>query len=283
MRTANERPMMSADTVAKQGRPTALFIGHPGHELRVFGWTSLVHPKVYVLTDGSGSTGTPRLERSAKLLSDVGAGSGTLFGRFSDHEIYQAMMALEFTRFTAMVDELAEVWIRNGIEVVASDASEGYSATHDLCCEMAQAATELIRIQTGRRIERVTFCLTEWEGHHVAERPTNSLRIRLSDEVLDQKIAAAKSYVELSAEVDRALTLKGKDYFREEYLTPASGWSIKEATYKPSYEVYGELRVAEGKFASVLRYGEHVLPILRALREHVTLSDASGASSSGNI
>ncbi len=275
--------MIPAHTIANRGRPTALFIGHPGHELRVFGWACLVRPKVYVLTDGSGSTGTTRLERSAKLLSDVGVGFGTLFGGFSDHEIYQAIMAGETIRFTAMVDELAEAWIRNGIEVVASDSNEGYSPTHDLCCEMAQAATELMRIQTGRRIERVTFCLTEWEGHHVKERPKNALRIRLSDELLDQKIAAAKSYVELRAEVDRALTLKGPNYFREEYLAPAGGWSVKDATYKPSYEVYGELRVAEGKFTSVLRYSEHVLPIFRALREHVRLWDARRAVSISNI
>jgi hypothetical protein len=275
--------MTSNEQAVGAGRPAALFIGHPGHELRVFGWTRLVHPKVYVLTDGSGATGVPRLERSTRLLSDAGTRSRTLFGRFSDHEIYKAMMAGEFSRFTAMVDELAESWIEDQIEVVASDANEGYSPTHDLCCEMAQAATELIRRQTGRRIERLTFCLTEWEGHHVAERPKDALRIRLSDEALDQKIAAAKSYSELSAEVDRALTLKGPDYFREEYLAPTGSWSIKDATYKPPYEAYGELRVAEGKFVSVLRYGEHVLPIFRALREHVRLRDARGVSSSVDV
>jgi hypothetical protein len=275
--------MIPANATEKQGRrPTALFIGHPGHELRVFGWTRLVRPQVYVLTDGSGATGSSRLERSANLLADAGAACGTLFGRFSDHEIYQAIMAGEFARFVAMVDELAAAWTRNGIEVVASDANEGYSATHDLCCEMAEAAAELVRIQTGRWIEHITFWLTEWEGHHVAERPMDSLRIRLTDEALDKKIAAAKSYIELRAEVDRALTLKGPDYFREECLTPARGWSIKDAAYKPSYEVYGEMRVAEGKFANVLRYGEHVLPIFRALREHVGLRDALGAASYGN-
>jgi hypothetical protein len=273
--------MMPADTIAKRGRPTALFIGHPGHELRVFGWTRMVHPRVYVLTDGSGATGTTRLERSAQLLSDAGAGSGTVFGRFSDHEIYKAMMAGELARFTTMVDELVEAWIRDRIEVVASDANEGYSPTHDLCCEMTKAATDLIHIETGRQIERFTFCLTEWEGHSRPARREDDLRIRLSDEVLDEKIAAAKCYVELRAEVDRALALKGPDYFREEYLDPGEDWSTKDAAYKPYYEVYGETRVAEGKYTSVLRYSEHVLPIFRALREHVRLRDARGFASSG--
>jgi hypothetical protein len=269
---------MPADTIANAGRPTALFIGHPGHELRVFGWARLVHPKVYVLTDGSGTTGTTRLDRSKQLLSKVGAGSGTVFGRFSDHEIYKAIMAGEGSRFTAMVDEIAEEWIQNRIEVVASDASEGYSPTHDLCCEMAQAATELIHAQTGRRIQRFTFCLTEWEGQNAEERPKDALRVRLSNEMLAEKISAARSYIELRAEVDRALALRGPDYFREEYLLPAGGWTSKDAAYKPSYEACGELRVAEGKYASVLRYGKHVLPIFQALREHAERRNTLGAA-----
>lgn len=270
---------MRDDTIGLPVRETALFVGHPGHELRVFGWTRMVHPKVYVLTDGSGATGTARLDRSTKLLSDAGAGSGTVYGRFSDRGIYNAMMEGQFSLFTSMVDELAETWIRNKVEVVASDANEGYSPTHDLCCEMAQAATELIRIETGRRVERFTFCLTEWEGHPVQVSP-NALRIRLSNEALEEKIAAAKSYDELRDEVDHALALKGPDYFRDEYLIPADNQPCKDASYKPSYEIYGEKRVAAGKYTNVLRYGQHVLPIFQALREHVRLRGESGAASS---
>ena len=232
--------MMQDYKIGMPVRETALFIGHPGHELRVFGWTRLVHPKVYVLTDGSGATGTARLDRSTKLLSDAGAGSGTVYGRYSDRGIYNAMMEGQFGLFTSMVDELAATWIRNRVEVVASDANEGYSPTHDLCCEMAHAATELIRMETGRKVERFTFCLTEWEGHPLRISPKDALRIRLSDEVLEEKIAAAKSYDELRGEVEHALALKGQDYFRDEYLIPADNPPSKDASYKPTYEIYGE-------------------------------------------
>jgi hypothetical protein len=134
---------------------------------------------------------------------------------------------------------------------------------------MAQAATELVETQTRRRMQRFTVCLAEWEGQGAPTRPKTALGFCLSDKMLDEKIAAARSYIELRSEVDRALALKGPGYFREEYLLPASGWSIERSDYKPSYETYGELRVAEGKYARVLRYREHVRPIFEALKEHV--------------
>src|SRR3954471_3155493 len=155
-------PMTTTPNV-KKVRPTALLIGHPGHELRVYGWSRMVCPSVYVLTDGSGTTGLSRLERTTHLLSDIGAKPGTVYGRLTDREIYHAMMAGETARFTEIVDELARAWVENGIEVAASDAKEGYNPTHDLCCEMARAATELVRRETGRQIQLYKFCLTEWE------------------------------------------------------------------------------------------------------------------------
>lgn len=243
----------------------------------------LARPKVYVLTDGSGSTGTARLERSAQVLSRLGAEPSAVFGSFSDSEIYKAIIAGEVSRFTSVVDEVAKGWIRDKIELVASDANEGYSPTHDLCCEMAQAAAELVQAQTGRRIQRFTFCLTEWEGPKTTDIPPDTLGIRLSDEMLDEKIAVSRSYVELRSEVDRALALKGPDYFRNEYLLPTCGWACKRSDRKPTYEVYGEKQVSRGKYASVLRYGQHVLPIFKALREHVRSINTRGVASTGAV
>lgn len=257
--------------IAGTGRPTALLIGHPGHELRVYGWSRLVHPSVYVLTDGSGTTGMSRLERTTHLLSGIGAKPGTVYGRLTDREIYHAMMAGETARFTEMVDELARAWTVDEIEVAASDANEGYSATHDLCCEMARAATELVRVETGRQIQLYTFCLTEWESAQTEDLPEDSVCVRLSDEVRDEKIAAAKSYAELGDEVERALALVGPEYFGEEYLVPARAYTGKDGPDKPDYERSGEQRVAEGKYTNVLRYEHHVLPVFQALRKHISL------------
>ena len=268
-----------------ESQSIAFFIGHPGHELRVFGWARLVHPEVFVLTDGSGAGAATRLERTTQLLSQIGAKRGNVYGRFSDEGLYQALIAGEASKLTAIVDELAKSWIRSGIEVVASDSYEGFSPTHDLCCEMAQAATDLVHGETGRRIQRFTFPLTEWEGaiRDVGDKSLSGLRLELNDETLDAKITAARTYFELDAEVDHALALRGPEYFREEYMHPIYGWTNKEASYKPLYEEYGEQRVADGKYKRVLRYRNHMLPIFQALREHVERRPLRGASSIGIV
>ena len=43
---------MKASTPEAVGR-TALFVAHPGHELRIYGWLERARPQVHVLTDGS--------------------------------------------------------------------------------------------------------------------------------------------------------------------------------------------------------------------------------------
>jgi hypothetical protein len=259
---------MADEAITTTLRPSALFIGHPGHELRVYGWSRMVRPKVYVLTDGSGMNGTSRLDRTTRIWSQIGAGTGKVYGKFPDRAIYQAMMDGAISRFTGVVEEIAEELIEDGTETVASDANEGYSATHDLCCEMAKAATELVFNRTGRRIERYTFRLTQLQFEADEALRADVVRVRLDDATLEEKIAAAKSYVELRQEVDRALELKGADYFRNEWLLPGGGWNDEDLGYKPLYEERGERLVDYGVFSSVLRYREHVLPIFNALREH---------------
>jgi hypothetical protein len=269
---------MAAEAMTPALRPAALFIGHPGHELRVYGWSRSVRPKVFILTDGSGTDAASRLDRTTQLLSRIGAVAGRIYARFSDREIYEAIMDGPVSRFTEMADEIAQEWIEDGTEIVASDANEGYCPTHDLCCEMAKAATELVFQQSGRRIDRYTFRLTVSTSAAEEALSKNALRIRLDDEVLDEKIAAAKSYLELRHEVDQALALKGADYFRNELLLPGGDWNREDADYKPFYEERGERRVAQRTFTSVLRYREHVLPIFNALREHATSLSASMAA-----
>ena len=52
---------------------TALIIGHPGHELRVFHWLEITRPAVFVITDGSGRSGRSRLPSTTRILDQVGA------------------------------------------------------------------------------------------------------------------------------------------------------------------------------------------------------------------
>src|SRR5262245_36394298 len=85
----------------------ALVIAHPGHELRVHGWLEQVRPRVFILTDGSGSSGQPRLRSTRRILKQAGAVRGEVFGRFTDRDLYEALRHGDREPFTAVVTELS--------------------------------------------------------------------------------------------------------------------------------------------------------------------------------
>src|ERR1700730_3576329 len=69
----------------------ALVIGHPGHELRVYGWLASARPQVFILTDGSGTTGIGRTASSSRVLAGAGSPLGKICAPFSDAGIYEAI------------------------------------------------------------------------------------------------------------------------------------------------------------------------------------------------
>lgn len=252
----------------------ALVIGHPGHELRVYGWLTSVRPQVFILTDGSGTTGIGRMASSAQVLERSGSSVGKICAPFSDAEIYKAIRDGNVAEFLTLVDELADTFVSDEIELVVSDANEGYNPTHDLCREIACATVEKVRQISGRIIPHYEFCLTEWEHGATYDHGERCIHTKLSDATLIAKIAASRGYMELHDEVDRALAVSGVEHFRMECLRRVDGWAPIDEEYKPQYEIWGEQRVAEGKYASVLRFCEHILPIFLALRAHASLNES---------
>ncbi len=63
-------------------RHCALVLGHPGHELKVFGWIREYKPLVCTITDGSGRSGVSRISSTAALLARLGALPGELLEHF---------------------------------------------------------------------------------------------------------------------------------------------------------------------------------------------------------
>jgi hypothetical protein len=87
-RTHAERP------IEPSPRRAALVVAHPGHELRVYGWTARERPLVCVLTDGSGYAAGSRLGGTTALLTALGAAPGPIYGRFTDRELYDLLLVV---------------------------------------------------------------------------------------------------------------------------------------------------------------------------------------------
>jgi hypothetical protein len=252
----------------------ALVVGHPGHELRVYGWLTMAKPIVHVLTDGSGGTGASRLGSTTALLDDAGASLGSIYGRMTDREIYAAMLRGDHARFVALAEELATTLLEQRIDLVAGDGVEGFNPSHDICRYVINAAVRLASAAEDRAIGCYAFPLDGAPEGCSAARRGAPMQVRLDDRLLDRKLQAARAYHELRSEVEHALERYGTEPFRSEYLWPVDladpyGWDLERA---PAYESYGAARVKTGAYERVLTFRDHVRPLADALWCHCAIS-----------
>ena len=125
---------------------TTLVICHPGHELRVLGWLAHVKPTVFVLTDGSGSTMQSRLPSTTRLIEESQSSIGSIYGRFTDRELYDAILNHRHDVFVQLAREMAAEFERLDCHTVVCDAIEGYNPGHDICGYTVDAAIALAHI-----------------------------------------------------------------------------------------------------------------------------------------
>jgi len=250
------------------GKRAALVIAHPGHELRVHGWLERAKPLVFVLTDGSGSQRESRLEHTTRLLESVGATSAvSTYGRFTDRQLYDALLAGDHVLFRGLVGEITrEIGAVGDVAYVVCDALEEYNTGHDLCHLIAGAVAR----EAG--LPLYDFPLIGRPDACPAALEAGALRLCLDDAALARKIAAARANPDLTDEVERALATVGADAFRVECLRPVPADAADRTTAfpaagKPHYEVYGEKQVAAGLYDTVIRRAEHVAPLAAALRK----------------
>lgn len=253
--------------------PALLVVGHPGHELMVHGWLETSKPLVFVLTDGSGHTGKSRLPSTAKLVARAGAAAGAIFGRFTDAELYRALLTHQHAVFADLVEEIAAAIVEHHIAIVTGDDAEGFNPTHDVCRLLIDAAVWRARALSGRPVANTAFVLmdgpepTEWPGG------TTSTILTLSDGALERKIGAALAYPEMAGEVSAARGRWGDEAFRIEtfrHVREGEVWAPGDEA--PYYERYGRKRVEDGAYTEVIGYDEHIRPLAdllhaRSLRE----------------
>lgn len=270
----------------------AIVVAHPGHEVRVHGWLERARPLVFVLTDGAGRAGQRRIRATGDYLNRFSFKPGCVFGRFTDTEVYSAVLARDFDKFLRLSEELAEAFVASNVTRVAGDASEGYNTTHDIARLVTNAAVSMASRATAKQIANYDFPVVQRPDHCYEHARESSIWLRLDDETFTRKLAAAREfYPELFREVSdaahergentlrdfleqadaphAATTLEGLDVFRVECLRPAAdGDDARFESVKPFYETHGERRVAAGHYERVIRFGEHIRPLADALREN---------------
>jgi hypothetical protein len=242
----------------------AVVVAHPGHELVIHHYLEHHRPLYFCLTDGSGGSGQSRLESTSRLLQGVGALPGSIYARFSDKEVYRILLDGRVDVFVDLVNELAGSLIDADIQCVAGDATEGFNPAHDLCRALIDGAVAIVGMRTGRVLQNYEFAV---HGDPVATSEDALIRLELDESALARKIGAAMAYREVIGEVHDALDRFGREAFAVECLRSSSASVMLEqfAIAPPAYESIGESRVSEGRYREVVRYREHVLPVINAL------------------
>lgn len=250
----------------------ALFVAHPGHEVTLHGWLVRTQPTVFVLTDGSGAQGVSRLPSTTRLLQRVGARPGPVYGRFSDGDVYAALLGGATAPFAEVTHEVASWLIHNPVRGVVTDAAEGYNPTHDLCRVMAGAAVALASRTLGRAVPLYEYVVTADRRACVEGSCGGTVARRLSDAELERKLDAAAEYEELAAERRLSIERDGVEAYRVECLHAVDAAPPSPPAGLPYYERHGEARVRARRYGRVIRYHDHVRPVEEAVWASVEAS-----------
>jgi hypothetical protein len=106
------------------------------------------------------------------------------------------------------------------------------------------------------------------------------LRLHLDHQAFERKMQAVSRYDLLASETNAALEQFGKDAFRTEFLRLVADAAPPPESWVPYYEQVGEERVKAGRYRSVLRYADHVKPVIDALLElRASVADAEAVRS----
>jgi hypothetical protein len=270
-----------------------LLIGHPGHELRLYGWIAQTRPLVCILTDGSGSDGLPRVDATLAVLRDLGAPVGAICARLTDRAIYQHVLDGNRAVFDALRDAVAQLLVDAHIDTVVSDGIEGYNPTHDLCQAIASSAVARAARRRNARIEHLCIPLMG-DPHRFADGAAPVRRsVDLDPAVFEKKMRTVQTYAQdsgatLQREVDETLRSYGQAAFRREVLFDAARpswpeWSRRFAVEKPYYETYGRAQVAAGRYQYVIAFEDHMRPLIDHLHAAGAGIDAPASTNSNSI
>lgn len=268
-----------------------MIVAHPSHGNRLHGWLEAVSPRVYILTDGSGLSGTPVIAEAAAYVEQVGAKPGSVFGRFTDLALYGAILNQDIELFCDLTDELADEIIEKQFDYVVGDAMEGYSPVHDVCRIVVDCAIEAAR-KRGRAVRSYDYAMFELPDSCSDDVRDRSILLSLDDEVFKRKIdATRKHYPKLVEELEAAIRVDGsgslKDYldsigqtassvgagldmYRTECLRPVTDSATPDWSGRPFYEGRNEALVQAGHFDRAIKFRDHLRPLATALRAHVS-------------
>jgi hypothetical protein len=248
---------------------------HAGHELLLWKWLRTERPDFVVLTNGAGSSGTPRLEPTIDNLARAGANwVPQVVAPVADAAIYQALLDGDAGMFAQWIEALTAHVITQGIDCIVADEAEDYNPSHDLCRLLAnevaaRAATHGHPVlgfgypTVGHPCPPARLLAEE---HRVLDLAAQDLEAKLDD-----MYSYARAFGgQLERELDGFIAEFGAQAYGSECLFAAwpTRYELAEPpAVRPFFEIAGEERVAAGVYKHVIR-GAHLQVVADRLRSH---------------
>ncbi|WP_146203919.1 hypothetical protein [Aminobacter sp. AP02] len=234
---------------------TILLLAHPGHELRIFHWMERVRPVVCILTNGSGGNQSSRTRYSRETLAAAGAEPGPVFCQMSDRDWYDAILARDAVPFRNVANVIFETVKNEPLVTVVADAVDGYNPVHDLTSAVGEALSARLTAAGATVTHLVSAAIPGIAGDCKIE-------VVLDPAARERKVAAIRAYTPLAEEARRIFEEAPESFGREVLMRQEFDWPER---FEPQWETFAKERISTGRYANLITYRDHVLPIARAI------------------
>lgn len=255
------------------GAPSAkrlMIFGHPAHELALFGVLQCYRPDILIITDGGGPE---RVEQSRHGLRSIGLLEKTRYLNYREASFYEALLDGDIGLFARVTGAIATTLAETKPTQIFCDAVEFYNPVHDVTLPMVRAAlpedapvplyeVPLVYQRPGQpvsfHIQRVPDELAERRIVHA-----------LTEEEATRKFEARNEiYRNLREQAGPEFLALSKEHLAREEMAVALDRLPRPGEFGRAmrYEFRGCLLQAQGLVERAITYGDHFLPMVRALQ-----------------
>jgi hypothetical protein len=246
-----------------------LVLGHPGHELAIFGFLQQYPPLgIVVITDGGDRK---RVLESQEGLRRLGLLERARYLDFPESSFYQALLDRDAGRLEAAARAVREAVLPLAPTQVLCDAVEFYNPLHDITLPLVRVAFRGCEIEVFEipLIYEVAGRDDQYEVQRLPESlAARRITFRLNDAQLAKKVAARNEvYQSLHHQAGPELLLVSEASMAREdvAVAPESVPSPGADGRGLRYERRARLLQAQGKVERVISHAGHFRPMLEAL------------------
>lgn len=244
-------------------------IGHPAHELAIYGLLQRYRPQIVVLTDGGGPE---RVAQSKEGLERIGLLDQATYLDYTEDSFYQALLDDDAGLFERVAAELRTRIERIQPDQVFCDAVEFYNPVHDVTRPILIRALKGLEGISSFEIPLVYQKPAESECYEIQRVPealaNRRIRYELDDRELDAKMHARDHvYLNLREQAGPEFLVVTREHLsREEIAEAGDELPGADSTGRVlRYEWRARKLLEEGSISRAITYHDHFLPMVRQL------------------